>query len=301
MTLQVMRGIPQGEVASQMTNPPNDKIVPFSQGTPATPSGPASRTGFPQRGAQLSFGGLKKIQQKPKLTGLQARLAEAKKAEQQNESNGCSGNGGSPETRSNRLALILDCSGSMDGERMESLKKATESFLQCLSLGPQGDTSIACETFPPLAGASYPLTIDFTKALLSAWALDTTGCTPMAEAMELVITKYPITRGILMSDGQPDSETKVFDQARRFAEAELPIDCVHISSCSAGEACLQQVAELTGGLFIKFTDLDSFVKSFKYLSPKLRPLMLSGRVGAEELGATSLLGQGGAQGKGAQK
>ena len=239
-----------------------------------------------------SYGGLKKILAKPQLTGLQARLANAKKAQADAS--------GEADQRLNRLALMLDCSGSMSGERITSLKAAVEGFLQSLSLGPGGDCSIACECFPhdeTTEAACCPLTTDYSRALLSAWALDTTGCTPMAAAMEKVITKYPVTRGILMSDGQPDSEQACYAVAEQYREAVVPIDTVHISSSPYGEEVLQKIAEMTGGLFIKFTDLDSFTKSFKYLSPALRPLMLSGQVGAAELGATELRSGGSGEAK----
>ena len=230
--------------------------------------------------APPNYSGLKKIGQKPALTGMQARLAAAKKAASTEDAAGIG-----PETRTNRLALMLDCSGSMSGERIDSLKKATEGFLASLSLGPQGDTSVSCTTFPHLGPACYPLTTEYQRALLACWQLDVLGCTPMHLALESVIESQPLTRGILMSDGHPDSEPAALEAARRFRSAEVPIDCVHISESTFGEACLRQIAELTGGLFIKFTDVASFAKNFKYLSPALRPLMLNGTVGAEQLGA----------------
>ena len=255
-----------------MANEPTNGITPFNP-----PNG------------KPSYEGLKKIGKKPILTGLQARLASAKKAEAEATSSGSE----SPETRTNRLALMLDVSGSMGGEKMDALKKATESFLQSLSLGPQGDTSIACETFPnneQSSAACYPLTSDYTRALLASWQLTVTGSTPMAQALEKIIKNYPITRGILMSDGQPDSDLAATTQALLFKAAEVPIDCVHIGTFSSGEEFLKSIAELTGGLFIKFTDIDSFAKNFKYLSPRLRPLMLSGEVDAQQLGASELKG-----------
>ena len=230
--------------------------------------------------APPNYGGLKKIGQKPVLTGMQARLAAAKRASSTEDAAGIG-----PETRTNRLALMLDCSGSMGGERMDSLKKATEGFLQSLQLGPSGDTSISCTTFPHLGPACYPLTTDFGRAMTACWQLDTLGCTPMHDALASVIEKQPLTRGILMSDGRPDSEPMALAEAEKFKNAEVPIDCVHISESTSGEEVLRQIAELTGGLFIKFTDVASFAKNFKYLSPGLRPLMLSGEIGAAQLGA----------------
>jgi uncharacterized protein YegL len=247
----------------------NDKITPFN-----------SQNGKP------TFGGLKKVPgpgNPSRLTGLQARLAAAKKASSVEDACGIG-----PETRTNRIALMLDCSGSMQGERIKSLKEATEGFLQSLSLGPQGDTSVSCTTFPLIGAACYPLVIDYGRSVIACWQLDTLGCTPMHDTLASVIENQSITRGILMSDGRPDSPDAAFQEAQKFQDAEIPIDCVHISESVSGEEFLKQVAELTGGLFIKFTDINSFAKNFKYLSPALRPLMLSGAVGAQELGASEV-------------
>ena len=237
-----------------------------------------------------NFGALKKVPTKPapQAGSMQARLAAAKKLQATVEEQAA--------VMPNRLALLLDISGSMSGDKIQKLKEATESFVDSLNLsGSLADTSVACRTFPydeTVASSCYPLTCDQTRARLAAWNLNTLVCTPMHEAMQFVLENYSVTRGVMMSDGAPDSKSQALLQAGHYKDAGIPIDCVHIGHEEYGADLLKQVAEITGGLFIKFTDINSFAKNFKYLSPALRPLMLSGQVGAAELGAAEVKGGG---------
>jgi uncharacterized protein YegL len=195
-----------------------------------------------------------------------------------------------PLTRPNRLALMLDVSGSMAGAKIVSLRDACVSFVQNCNFG---DTALALEPF----GDDYPsqnrlpLTVVQPLALTTVMMLQSHGSTPMARAMDYVLNTYSVTRAVLVSDGQPDSEYAAFDSAAQYKEAGIPVDCVHISDgpgSTSGEACLQRIAELTGGMFIKFTDIQSFTKSFKYLTPAFYGQLTSGGLDAAALGAKEL-------------
>jgi hypothetical protein len=110
----------------------------------------------------------------------------------------------------------------------------------------------------------------------------------MAEAMNYALINYSLTRAVLVSDGQPDSEPKAYDEAHNFKAAELPCDCVHIGNETCGEDCLRRIAEITGGQYIKFTDIASFSRSFKYLTPAFYAQLTSGNVTAAQLGAKEI-------------
>ena len=192
-----------------------------------------------------------------------------------------------PNTRANRIALLLDVSGSMSGHKEESLRNAVASFVNSCSFA---DTSVALEPFgegwpPP---NRLPLTTFGPMLLTTAMMLRASGGTPMAEAMDYVLNSYSLTRCVLVSDGQPDSEERAYDVARQYQTASLPCDCVHIGDSSSGEQCLRKIAEMTGGQFIKFTDINSFAKSFKYLTPAYYAQLTSGNVSAAQLGAKEI-------------
>ena len=193
-----------------------------------------------------------------------------------------------PDTCPNRIALMLDVSGSMSGDNIASLKTACEGFVNSCNYN---DTALAIEPF----GDNYPssnrvgLTTMHPILLTTVQLLDAVGGTPMARAMSFVVNTYPVTRGVLVSDGEPDSEQDCFAEAQTFKDAGVPVDCVHIGYSTGGERCLKTIAEMTGGQYIKFTDIQSFSRSFKYLTPAYYAQLTSGTITAAQLGAKEVL------------
>lgn len=191
----------------------------------------------------------------------------------------------------NRIAFLLDHSGSMDGQNMDLLKQACEAFMNRCNAR---DTAIAIETFPSpdelgyiRHGAARLLTSVYHVLRTDITALDAEGGTPMDDAMRAAITKNSLTRAVMVSDGQPDDPAKVYTQARDYKERNVPIDCIHIGS-GYGEEVMQKVAEITGGIYMKFSDVSKLVGAFKYLTPAMRGLLVSGDIkaltGADEVG-----------------
>ena len=191
----------------------------------------------------------------------------------------------SAATRDNRLALLLDASGSMSGDKNQSLRDAVTSFIQACDFST---TALALDTFGAEPELHIPLTCSQPLLLMTAMTIPASGGTPMDEAMSLALASYSLTRAVLVSDGCPDSESAAYAVAENYKRAELPVDCVHIGHSSQGEACLWRIAELTGGKFIKFTDIASFAKNFKYLTPAYYAQLTSGAVGAGMLGAQEI-------------
>lgn len=206
-----------------------------------------------------------------------------------------------PATMPNRLCLMLDKSSSMSAHeslksggskaRIELLKDALDNFIDRCNLN---DTSLAIETFPP----SVELALTSNPALLSGvgFAIQASGNTPMRGCVERCLSKVPMTRGIIVSDGEAtdwhgyfgnedDTPTHGDSILMSYKEAGIPIDCVHISNDSGGEELLRRIAATTGGLFIKFTDVSAFAQAFSYLTPGYRAMLTDGRVSAEQMGA----------------
>lgn len=192
-----------------------------------------------------------------------------------------------PNTKANRIALLLDVSGSMGGDKIVSLRDACQSFVAACNFA---DTSLAIEPFgegnpPP---NRLTLTCFGPLAMTTVAMLQAAGGTPMAGAMDFVLNSYSLTRCVLVSDGEPDSDSAAYDIAAQYREAGLPCDCVHIGASTGGEQCLRRIAEVTGGQYIKFTDINSFAKSFKYLTPAYYAMLCSGNVSAAALGAKEI-------------
>jgi Mg-chelatase subunit ChlD len=209
-----------------------------------------------------------------RLSPLQQRVQAASRQEKENKKDAA--------TMPNRIGLMLDVSGSMAGEKMDMLRLAGRTFLeQCSS----DDTACAINTFEPSLRVNMSTEHSLNASLCHG--LNCLGGTPMADAMQDMLHNEPLTRGVLVSDGQPNDQQSVRDIASDYREAQIPIDTVHIGESDQGEELLKYVAEITGGKYLKFTDVTSFGRSFKYLTPGFRA-MLNAPNAAELIGATEV-------------
>lgn len=178
-----------------------------------------------------------------------------------------------PSTMKHRIGLMLDCSGSMNElegfpkTKIAYLREAGESFVQFCNFS---ETSVAIETFPKKV--NRPLNSMQGALLVEVSSLTADGGTPMGEAMQAMLEINPINRGVLISDGHP-TDYNWEEQARNFASAEIQIDCVHIGKTDRGKDTLQKIAEITGGMYFKFEDIENFTKSFKFLAPAFRAML----------------------------
>lgn len=200
-----------------------------------------------------------------------------------------------PAEMPNRIVLMLDVSGSMAASeeggksRIEHLKDAIMGFLAACDWK---NTAVGLETFGNSGEELHiQLQTNAVQLQLTAMTLHAHGGTPMHDAMEQSLISHPLTRGVIVSDGQANDPHTAEELAKQFAEARIPIDTVHIGSESYGADLLQKIAEITGGLFIKFTDIASFSKNFKYLTPGYRAMLTTGSSGAGAFNdAAALLG-----------
>lgn len=215
----------------------------------------------------------------------------------------------------NRLCLMLDRSSSMqsyagavtavaserqgrtDKPKIELLKEAIDNFVQRCDLT---NTSIAVETFP--ASLSLDLTNVSVMITTIVATISASGNTPMRSCVQLCLEKVPMTRGIIVSDGEAtdwhcydlgDDGEEVPANPKdellaKYKASQTPIDCVHIGDSSSGEELLRRIARETGGIYLKFTDVSAFSKGFSYLTPGYRAMLTDGRVSASELGATEV-------------
>ena len=218
---------------------------------------------------------------KPGLSGLHNRLNQAAAKEATFAADAAA--------MPNRIGLMLDTSSSMsvgetpDKERIDLLNDAVDSFTaQC----DWSTTAVAMTTFPRKSELELPLT-NVMGLIITRARCYAAGGTPLLPAMQDTI-KQPITRAIIISDGEAMDPSSCLAEAQKYAEAKTPIDCVHIGDAQGGEELLAQIAKITGGIYIKFTNVESFAKMFSYLTPAKRSLMLSGAVNALDIGASEV-------------
>jgi hypothetical protein len=199
---------------------------------------------------------------------------------------------------------MLDGSSSMNESadysknlpsKIDLLHQAIDNFVGRCNMK---DTSIALETFP--AGTELALTNMSIAITTTATSIHASGDTPLRSCVERCLPKVPMTRGIIVSDGdatdwreyswrETEDANKVDAILYKYKEAGIPIDCVHIGDSKGGEELLRRIAKLTGGIYCKFTDVGSFATAFAYLTPGFRAMLTSGRVSADSLGADEIL------------
>ncbi|SRR5216684_872447 len=209
-----------------------------------------------------------------------------------------------------RLCLMLDRSSSMSSPanyarssdtnktKIELLKDAIDNFVNRCDFT---NTSIAVETFP----ASLELSLCSIGVMItsSVAGITASGNTPMRRCVESCLEKIPMTRGIIVSDGEAtDWRDWSFDEGEepgsgkhstdellaKYKTAQIPVDCVHIGDSSSGEELLRRIAKETGGVYLKFSDVNAFSKGFSYLTPGYRAQLTDGSVDAAKLEATEV-------------
>lgn len=189
----------------------------------------------------------------------------------------------------NRLVLMLDCSGSMNEveqgkKKIVHLCDAVTAFIESCNWA---DTSLAINTFPPRGDESLDnLCILKAFHIVRVQSLIAWGGTPLAPCLERVLEQIPLTRGVVVSDGEAPNYADCITAADRYKVAEVSLDCVHIGASERGEGLLKAIASKTGGLYVKFDNLQSFARSFKLLTPASRFILTNGNAAA--LGAKEL-------------
>lgn len=199
-----------------------------------------------------------------------------------------------------RIFILPDCSGSMDSPadaamsrgrnfqenaptRLDMMKQAVAAYLQnCVPLA----NLVGVASFPE--GAFATPSGNYADVRMQVDNLNSSGGTPMSEAMGYVLEAEKFTHAVLISDGCPDSTSEVEQLAREYKEKKITVDCVHIGGDTSGEALMKQVAEVTGGAYIKFTDTLSFAKTFQYLAPAKRGFLTAHKNPVALLGAAEV-------------
>jgi Mg-chelatase subunit ChlD len=193
--------------------------------------------------------------------GLHSRIAAAKMLNDQVEKP-------LAEACPNRLAIIADFSGSMGGGSGSKLALLGEAVQDFAMRSDESTTAIAVESFPQ--GFRIELTNDKTSVWMRMFNLNIIGDTPMGQGMSTALEMVKPTRAMLISDGEATDGELSYEMASRYKEKEVICDTVHIGESTSGETRLKRIAEITGGIYMKFKDVATFSTSFHYLLPESR-------------------------------
>lgn len=174
-----------------------------------------------------------------------------------------------------RIHIIFDDSGSMNGQSILDAHAGTQEFLKnceankvAVAVYPMNMEPIILDTNLPKIAALVPL-------------IKATGGTPMFVTLKSAQnTEIKATRYIIFSDGQPnhDDMDEKEPAIKTAIESKTPIDTVFISTGntefvknSTAYLLMKEIAERTNGIFLFFDrNKVNFRDAFKYLSPGLR-------------------------------
>jgi Ca-activated chloride channel family protein len=168
------------------------------------------------------------------------------------------------------LALVIDRSGSMRGQKLDDAKRAAREFILRVSPGDRlavihYGTSVT--TFP-----STLVTEEAREQMLSfVAALEDDGSTNISGGMEAAaqqlrpyIQEFRVSRAILMSDGQPTAglvrEEELTQLARSLREQGIAVSALGVGD-DFNENLMQAMAEQGGG-FTGFLDSSQLAEVF---------------------------------------
>lgn len=177
-----------------------------------------------------------------------------------------------PNEMKDRIGIGFDDSGSMGRQKMQDAHAGVEEFLRCCNK----DTTSICVY--PFNADPLELNTSLPATALMVKDIHATGGTPLVRRCLEMLRRNKLTRAIIFSDGQYDEYTA--DELIFVAkEQKIPIDTVYIASSSsdyAGEADMKEIAERTGGIFLRFeAGKSNFRNSFKYLAPSYRAMLMA--------------------------
>jgi Ca-activated chloride channel family protein len=173
------------------------------------------------------------------------------------------------------VAIALDRSFSMAGERLDQMKRATEAFLAALKPSDQAMLIGIGSTVDVLA----PLSTDRAAQHDAVRALDAFGSTSLRDAIVIALDRIQPAPGrralILLSDGvdrySRASEADVLDRARRAEVLAYPI-----AIQKARPPLFVDLAIATGGHSLQVTDPRRLGETLTSIAQELRQQYLLG-------------------------
>lgn len=174
------------------------------------------------------------------------------------------------DTLSSRdIVLVLDVSGSMDGDRIDSLRTAAAAFVE-RGGGKINNTRIAIITYNSSASllSGFTENNDELKDLIGTLSAGggTEYLIALNRAAELLASSTADTRSlVLFSDGEPnDSVTNIFSRAETLRES-YNIYTVGLSPTNDAKQILIDIAGSVSRYF-QAGDVEQLVDSFEYLA-----------------------------------
>ncbi len=150
------------------------------------------------------------------------------------------------------VALVVDVSGSMEGEFIDWVRRSSSTFVE--QLPPT--TALCLYSFATLVTEVLPCTTDRAAALTAINNLVPVDDTALYDALVRVSSDLRSQSGrrtiILLSDGADTASQSSLDQAiQQTRESNVPLYAIGLQSEQFDGAIARQLAEATGGIYLE--------------------------------------------------
>jgi uncharacterized protein YegL len=183
-------------------------------------------------------------------------------------------------TRLNRdIAIVVDRSGSMEGQKLADLKDAVSIFLQALTETPQSEMT-GLVSYSTDATIDQELTLDLNLIDTTMQTIVADGYTAIGDGIKNGQQVLENGRGqsfaektmILMTDGIHNRGLDPAIAARQAAQQRIVIHTITFGE-GAEQARMQEVARITGGSFHHAPDGETLKQIYREVALTLRTIL----------------------------
>ncbi|WP_127587713.1 VWA domain-containing protein [Paenibacillus koleovorans] len=167
------------------------------------------------------------------------------------------------------IMMVMDRSGSMEGDRISTAKLAVKSFISRL----KANERVGVITFSSDNSVLHPLTTDNQSVSRAVSGVAAGGGTSIAPAFDAGIKQLGMESGervlFMLSDGEDNQFSQPATRAAIIQKANEGGITIFSIGFGAGYETLREVSELTGGRYIPAAGLDDLINSFAEISRTL--------------------------------
>ncbi|MBX3251805.1 MAG: VWA domain-containing protein [Myxococcales bacterium] len=167
------------------------------------------------------------------------------------------------------LALVVDTSGSMEGEAIADAREATKAILQMLRPDDRVSVTVFHSRTEVLLESTEMGEVELAAVLAKVDAMEARGTTDMAGGLQHALAQLSahrdgrrLDRIVLLGDGVPNDPTPIVPLAQSAASIRVPITAIGLG-LEYDELLMGQLAQLTGGRFSHVEEPEHVVALFR--------------------------------------
>ncbi|CAB5241209.1 unannotated protein [freshwater metagenome] len=185
----------------------------------------------------------------------------------------------SPSSGKSTVALLVDASGSMQGERIQGVKSAVSSILSTV----KPDVKVSIIDFNQNVHVLLEPSLDRVNARAALNSITPSGETSLYDAIYSVISQRPSSgdlRIVLLSDGSDTASTiklePLLDQLR---QVKLPVDVIGLKTSNKQDLVLMKITLASGGHFYHLDEVETLLSTYEQtLTEVMIPAVLQQKV-----------------------